>query len=66
MQLRVKKCGVLTIERGKVIRRDNIRLPDGKRVKDIDATGYTYLRILETDKIKEKWRKSLAKSICDV
>ena len=26
-------------------------------MKDIDETGYTYLRILETDKIKEKEMK---------
>ena len=40
--------------RGKVIRTDGIRLPDGQDMKDIDETGYTYLGILETDKIKEK------------
>ena len=28
-------------------------------MKDIDETGYTYLGILETDKIKEKEIKSI-------
>ena len=46
-------CSII-IERGKVIRADGIRLPDGQHMKDIDEAGYTYLGILETDKIKEK------------
>ena len=29
-------------------------MPDGQDMKDIDKPGYTYLGILETDKIKEK------------
>ena len=57
LQFGIKKCGVLIMERGKVIRPDGIRLPDGQHIKDIDETGYTYLGILETDKIKEKEMK---------
>ena len=57
MQFGIKKCGVFIMERGKVIRIDGIRLPDGKHMKDIDETGYTFLGILETDKIKEKEMK---------
>ena len=45
------------MERGKVIGIDGIRLSDGQDMKDIDEPGYTYLRILETDKIKEKEMK---------
>ena len=45
------------MERGKVIRTYGIRLPDGQHMKDSDKTGYTYLGILETDKIKEKEMK---------
>ena len=41
-------------ERGKVIRTDGIRLSDVQNMEDIDEAGYTYLGILETDKIKEK------------
>ena len=40
-----------------VVRADGIRLPDGKHLKDNDETAYTYLGILETDKIKEKEMK---------
>ena len=36
MQFGIKKCGVLIMERGKVIRADDIRLPDGQDMKDID------------------------------
>ena len=43
MQFGIKKCGVRTMERGKVIRTDGIRLPDGQHMKDIDETDYTYL-----------------------
>ena len=49
MEFGIRKCGVLIIERGKVIRTDGIRLPDGKHMKYIDGTGYTHLGILETD-----------------
>ena len=54
MQFGVKKCGVLIMERGKVIRTDGIGEVDGQRMKDIDETGYTFLGTLDTDKIKEK------------
>ena len=54
MQLRIKKCGVLIMERVKVIRADGISLPNEQHMKYIDETGYTYLGILKTDKIKEK------------
>ena len=57
IQFGIKKCGVLITERGKVIRADGIRLPDGQQMKDIDETGFTYLGILETYKIKAKEMK---------
>ena len=57
MQSGMKKCGLIIMERGKVIRTDGIRLPDGQQLKDIDETDYIYLAILETDRIKEKEMK---------
>ena len=48
---------IWNLERGKVIRTDGIRLPDGQDMKDIDEAGYTYIGILETDMIKEKETK---------
>ena len=46
------------MERGKVIRTDGTRLPDGQHMKNIDETSYTYLEILETDKVKEREMKT--------
>ena len=57
MQLGIKKCGVLTTGRGKRIRTYAIGLPDGQDMKDIDRTGYTYVGMLETDKMKENEMK---------
>ena len=54
MQFGIKKRGVLIIKRGEMTRIDGIRLRDGQDTEDIDETGYRYLGILETDKIKEK------------
>ena len=54
MQFGIITCGVLIMERGKVIKTDGIRLPDWQDMKDIDEAGYTNLGILETNKIKEK------------
>ena len=53
----IKRYGVLIMERGKVIRADGIRLPNGQHMKYIDETGYTYLGILKTHKITEKEMK---------
>ena len=62
MQFGIKMCGVLIMERGKVIKTNGIRLPDWEDMKDTDEAGYTYLGILETNKIKEKgMNKNLAK-----
>ena len=57
MQFGIKKCRVLLMERGKVIRTDDIRHPDGQDMKDIDETEHSYLGILETDKINKKQMK---------
>ena len=42
MQFGIKKCGVLIMERRRVIRTDGIRVPDGQDMKNIDEAGYTY------------------------
>ena len=36
MQFGIRKCGVLIMETGKVIRTDGFKLPDGLDMKDID------------------------------
>ena len=57
IQMVIKKCGLLIMEREKVIIANFFRFPDGQHMKDIDGTSYTYLGILETNKIKEKEMK---------
>ena len=57
MQFGIKKSGVLIMERGNVIRTDGIGEADGQHMKAIDETFYTFLGILDTDKIKEKEMK---------
>ena len=59
MQFGIKKCGVLIMERGKVIRTDGIRLLDGQDMKNIDEAGY--ITVLETDMIKKKLKEKFSK-----
>ena len=42
------------MERGKVVRTDAIRLPDGQGMKDINETGNKFLGILQTNRSKKK------------
>ena len=66
MQFGIKKCGILSMETGEVIRTNGIRLLDEKDMQDIDDTDYTYLGIFETDRVKEKeMKEKSSKSICD-
>ena len=49
----IKKCGSLTMKRGKIVKSEGIKLPDGEVMKQVGQEGYTYLGIIELDKIKE-------------
>ena len=53
MEFCIKKCGVLTMKRGKIVKSERMRLPDGTVMKQVGQEGYTYLGIIELDKIKE-------------
>ena len=53
MEFCIKKCGVLTMRRGKIVKSERMRLPDGTVMKQVGQEGYTYLGIIELDKIKE-------------
>ena len=48
----MKKCGILTMKRGKVFRCKGIRLPTSEVMKKVKKEGYIYLGIVELDKIK--------------
>ena len=53
MEFRIKKCGILTMKRGKIVKSEGMKLPDSERMKQVRQDGYTYLGIIEFDKIKE-------------
>ena len=56
----MKKCDILTLQRGKVLRSEGIKLLNGSVMKDIEGSCYknVNLGILETDRIKENEMKS--------
>ena len=43
----MKKCGILTMKRGKVVRCEGIKLPNCEVMKEVEKEGYTYLGIVE-------------------
>ena len=53
MEFGIKKCGILTMKRVKIIKSEGIKLPDGEVIKQVGQERYTYLGIIELDKIKE-------------
>ena len=53
MEFGIKKCGILTMKRGKIVKSEGIKLPDGEVMKQVGQEGYTYLGIIELYKIKE-------------
>ena len=53
MEFGIKKCGILTMKRDKIVKSEVIKLPDGEVMKQVGQERYTYLGITELDKIKE-------------
>ena len=53
MQFGVEKCGIIVMNRGKMVTSEVIRLANNESVKEVDDEGYKYLGILELEKIKE-------------
>ena len=53
MELGLKKCGVVILKKGKLVKFDGIYLPNQEIMKQVDENGYTYFGILGLDKIKE-------------
>ena len=47
MEFGLKKCGVVVMKRGKVVKCDGVGLPDGRWMKSVEEDGYKYLGILE-------------------
>ena len=61
MEFGIEKSAHVNIQRGKVTRTEGIQLPDGNNIKDIDETGYKYLRIIEGEEIKHQEMKNIKK-----
>ena len=67
MEFGIKKCGILTMKRGKIVKSEGIKLPDGEVMKQVGQEGYTYLDIIELDKIKEtEMKEKLTKAKIDL
>ena len=54
MEFGVKKCEILTMKKGKIVKIEGIKLPYGEVMKKFGQEGYTYLGVIELDKIKER------------
>ena len=61
MKFGLPKCGVLIMERGKVVKSEGISMPDGKMMKNIVEGEYKYLGILEADSVKHEEMKDQIK-----
>ena len=52
IELGIKKCGVITMDRRKVKSTDGIELPSSEKITEIEEDGYKYLGISEYDRAK--------------
>ena len=59
MEFGMKKCRILTMKRGKVVRCEGIKLPNCEVMKEVKKEGYKYLGIVELDTIKENEMKEI-------
>ena len=57
MQFGMKKCGIITMKRGKVVRCEGIKFTNNEEIKEIEKEGYAYLGKVELGKIKENEMK---------
>ena len=59
MEFRIKKCGVVVLNRGKLCKSEGIKLINGQKTKEVDDDGYKSLGNLEFDKLKKKEMKDI-------
>ena len=58
MELGLKKCGVVILKKGKLVKFDGIHLLSQEIMKEVYEKRFTYLGILELDEIKEHEMKN--------
>ena len=46
MEFRMKKCGILTLKRGKAVKSEGGKLPNSEVMRVVEKEGYTYLGIV--------------------
>ena len=51
MEFGMDKCAVLVMKRGRVVRTEGIELPNGRKMKEVDLSGYKYLGVLQLDSV---------------
>ena len=61
MSFGVQKCGVVIMNRGKVVNSDDVQLSNGETIKIVCEEGYNYFGMLELDEIIDQVWKSLYK-----
>ena len=63
MEFGIKKCAMLVMDKGKIVKSVGIELPDGKVIKSSqEGESYKYLGILEADKfLEEKMKLNISK-----
>jgi hypothetical protein len=57
MEFGMDKCAVLTMEKGKRVKREGMALPSGEVMKEVDESGYKYLGVLQTEEVMDKEMK---------
>ena len=58
----LEKCAVLVLIRGKMVRTEEIELPDGKHMREVQLDGYKYLGVFQFDFIMNREMKGKVKS----
>ena len=62
MEFDIDKCATIVLKRGKLVKSNGIKLPDGKEMKSLnEGDRYKYLGVTEADKFKKKEMKAKVK-----
>ena len=60
MQIKISKCAMLEMKRGKVVQSEGIELPRGGTIKSLeDENWYKHLGLLQFDSVKSKEMKDM-------
>ena len=59
MEFGLSKCAVLSVVKGKQIRKEGLVLPSGDLMKEVDEEGYKYLGVLQKDSHLDKAMKTM-------